>query len=96
MIASGIALAFSRKAADVGKEPSASMPGHRAEPCKSEFSAMVDLPEHMDHWFRESSPRNEPILITCALPRHEARKPEMPSPVWQSSTHLMVGRHVYL
>jgi hypothetical protein len=94
MIASGIALAFSRKAADVGKEPSASMPGHRAEPCKSELSAMVDLPEHMDHWFRESSPRNEPILITCALPRRESRKPEMPSPVRHTSSPFTIGRHL--
>jgi hypothetical protein len=92
MIASGIALAFNRKTlAGSGQEehgshacvhaPKFSAAGH--EVSKSEVSAMIDLPHHMDHWFSESSPRAEPTYITCLVPRTVAEESaaSIPSPV---------------
>eukprot|EP00884_Botryococcus_braunii_P000408 jgi/Botrbrau1/10368/Bobra.146_2s0007.1 len=107
MIASGIALAFNRKllAGTEQNEPGNeggvhalkfSAAGHDVS--KPEVSAMIDLPHHMDHWFSESSPRAEPMIVTCLVPKHVAKESaaSIPSPVCSpsvlSSQQLQIWR----
>lgn len=92
MIASGIALALNRKAAASSEhdeavgEPymqSLKMSTTGRTVSKPEVAAIIDLPSHMDHWFSESSPRSQPVLITCMVPKHVMKEPtaSIPSPV---------------
>lgn len=109
MIASGIALALNRKAAAGNEHDEAvgepymqalkiSTTGHTVS--KSEVAAIIDLPSHMDHWFSESSPRSQPVLITCIVPKHVMKDPtaSIPSPVRSHplpSAHFNIVQKVF-